>query len=189
MTLRLMLLLFSLAVCAGLYLQGTRAARRRAAHGHVPDRGAPTMYPTRPAAGETRFRGADAGLERLYVKALSPRGFQGIDIRNALEDADMESGEMGIFHYYGDGPRGRCALVSAANMYEPGTLAADTLDHIETRGLVLFVPPGGGTRAQLAQCAQAVAAGLSAAVFDADMRRLDRDALEHMREDDRPEET
>lgn len=180
MTLRLMLLLLSLAVLFWIYVQGSRDARRRAQQHRAPVAALPLEAPIQDPMPE----GTAPALSCLYVKAPGARRFTGREIHNALEDADMQSGEMDMFHYYGDGPGGCRPLVSAADMYEPGTLVPVALDQLETRGLVLFLPPGGGTRAQLAQCARAVAAGLSARVFDADMRSLDRGLLAGMCEDE-----
>ena len=177
MNLRLMLLLLGLIVLAWIYLRGSRELRRRAQLQRDATTAAPALAAT---------SGTDAAGRLLYVKATDARCFTGAEIRNALEDADMQSGEMDIFHYYGDGDDcgDRRVLVSAADMYEPGTLAIARLDQLETRGLVLFLVPGDGTRAQLAQCARAVAAGLCASVFDADMRLLDRETLAGMCEDE-----
>lgn len=180
MTLSLMLLLLSLAVLFWIYVQGSRDARRRAQQHQASATVLPMEAPTQGPIPE----GTDPDLDCLYVKALGARRFTGREIHDALEDADMQSGEMDMFHYYGDSPNGCRPLVSAADMYEPGTLVPAALDQLETRGLVLFLPSGGGTRAQLAQCARVVAAGLSARVFDIDMRPLNRELLANMCEDE-----
>ena len=178
MSLRLLLLLLGTAILVWLYVQGVRRARR------VPYR--PTESPPPPLPPVAPTPGELASTDRVYVVASGAGSFHGEEIRHALEAADMESGAMDIFHYYGDGTAQ--ALISAADMYEPGTLRITALGDLKTRGLVFFVAPrSAGTPAQLVRLAQAVATSLSARIYDASMKPIEESVLQRIREDEFPD--
>ncbi len=178
MSLRLSLLLLSTAILVWLYVRGVRSARR------VPYR--PAGSPPQPLPSVASTPGDLASTDHVYVTASGAGWFHGDEIRHALEAADLESGAMDIFHYHGDST-GQ-PLISAADMYEPGTLRIAALSDLKTRGLVLFIAPGGaGTPAQLIRLAQAVATALSARVYDANLQPIEESVLQRIREDEFPD--
>lgn len=65
--------------------------------------------------------------------------FQGEELRDALEDLNLEHGEMGIFHRYD--PRLREPLFSVASLVEPGTFPIDDMASFHCPGVVLFFQP------------------------------------------------
>jgi cell division protein ZipA len=74
----------------------------------------------------------------LNVMAKSGRYFAGEDILEALESNSLQHGEMMIFHRYPDSGGSR-PIFSLANTVEPGTFNLDTISHLQTPGLSLFM--------------------------------------------------
>lgn len=76
----------------------------------------------------------------IYITAKSSLAFKGPDILHALESADMQFGEMKIFHYYGpDKKHTKRALFNLANIHEPGNFDIENMDRFSTNGLALFM--------------------------------------------------
>jgi cell division protein ZipA len=76
----------------------------------------------------------------IYVTAESSPEFKGQDILHALESADMQFGDMDIFHYHGpDKNHATRALFSLANIHEPGSFDIDNMNRFSTNGLALFM--------------------------------------------------
>ena len=75
-------------------------------------------------------------LIQVSVVAGSGRAFHGPDLRQALIDADLLHGEMGIFHRYNQDLTQ--TLFSVASLVEPGTFPVDAMDDFECPGIVLF---------------------------------------------------
>lgn len=86
------------------------------------------------AGGET----ADGApfLIQISVVAGPGRCFHGPDLKQALLDADLLYGEMGIFHRYD--PELTQTLFSVASLVEPGTFPVDDMTRFECPGIVLF---------------------------------------------------
>ena len=61
-------------------------------------------------------------------------------MHRALDEVDLQYGEMKIFHHYGVGERsGDEPVFSVANVREPGFLPLETLDEMSTSGICLFL--------------------------------------------------
>ena len=75
-------------------------------------------------------------LIQVSVVAGAGRVFHGPDLRQALIDADLLHGEMGIFHRYNQDLNQ--TLFSVASLVEPGTFPVDAMDDFECPGIVLF---------------------------------------------------
>ena len=74
----------------------------------------------------------------LTILAGENRPFVGEDIRAALDFADLEPGDMQIYHRHIAGQQGQ-SLFSVANLLSPGTLKPETLATLQTKGLVIFM--------------------------------------------------
>lgn len=70
----------------------------------------------------------------LLVLAQKGEKFRGSQIKMALKEGGFVYGDMDIFHQM----EGDEALVSIANVLEPGTFEPDEISSIKTPGLVLF---------------------------------------------------
>jgi len=124
----------------------------------------------------------------LYV--MAPRGvpFRGPILLGALAHAQMQFGDMEIFH--------RSVLVngqekiqfSAANIKEPGIFDLTAMDEFTTEGIVLFFQiPGGVDGAQafdaMVESARILADDLDSTVCDATRSVLTNQTIMHMREE------
>ena len=76
----------------------------------------------------------------MNVMAQADRVFQGAELHRALDEVDLQYGDMKIFHHYGVGEMsGDEPVFSVANVREPGFLPLDTLDELSTSGICLFM--------------------------------------------------
>lgn len=75
-------------------------------------------------------------LIQVSVVAGPGRTFSGPELKQALLDADLLYGDMGIFHRY-DHDLTR-SLFSVASLVEPGTFPIDDMEHFDCPGIVLF---------------------------------------------------
>lgn len=88
-----------------------------------------------PAAAQAGEGGAPF-LIQVSVVAGPGRFFHGAELRQALLDADLLYGEMGIFHRY-DRDLTQTQF-SVASLVEPGTFPIDAMEHFDCPGIVLF---------------------------------------------------
>ena len=92
------------------------------------------------ARGLTHENSKKQEIMVIYITIESSPGFKGPDILHALESAEMQYGDMRIFHYYGpDKKHATRALFSLANIHEPGNFDIDKMDRFSTNGLALFM--------------------------------------------------
>ncbi len=76
----------------------------------------------------------------MNVMAQADRVFSGSELHRALDDVDLQYGDMKIFHHYGVGEMsGEEPVFSVANVREPGFLPLETLDELSTSGICLFM--------------------------------------------------
>ncbi len=76
----------------------------------------------------------------LYLLARNGERLLGVDIASAAQSAGLRHGEMKIFHGQPANAAGdRRARFSLANMVEPGYFEIDSIDMVQTSGLVLFM--------------------------------------------------
>jgi cell division protein ZipA len=79
-------------------------------------------------------------LLALHVMAREGQAFSGTALERALREANLQHGEMNIYHHHGVGSAtGEVPVFSLANMFEPGTFDPATMDDFETRGIALFM--------------------------------------------------
>ena len=123
----------------------------------------------------------------LHVAAKGQGRVSGPALRDALEVAGLEFGEMDIYHCYSTVGGERRQLFSAANMIKPGTLRAQDLDGLRTPGLSLFMRLPGPLRPLEALDEMLAVAGRLAAEIDGQLLAenripLTRQLSEHMRD-------
>lgn len=123
----------------------------------------------------------------LHVAAKGQGRVSGQALRDALEAAGLEFGEMDIYHSYSEVGGERRQLFSAANMIKPGTLRAQDLDGLQTPGLSLFMRLPGPLRPLEALDEMLAVAGRLATEIDGQLLAenripLTRQLSEHMRD-------
>ncbi len=140
-------------------------------------RGLSALPGEQPAAGDRR--------EVLAITVIAPgeRRLAGVAIHQALAEAGLEHGAMGIYHRQVAGE----TRFSAANVLKPGTLDPQEAAALATPGLALFLclPGPREPRAALEEMvatARALAAALDARVCDGARNPLTEQALNHLRE-------
>jgi cell division protein ZipA len=124
----------------------------------------------------------------LFVLAPSGVPFPGSVIRDAMSEAKLQYGDMGIFHREETDGKGRRTLFSVANMVEPGTFDPDAMEKFSTPGLVLFLTLPGPFEAvpafdAMVEAARSLANSLKGTVCDATRSVLTNQTVGHMRED------
>ncbi len=124
----------------------------------------------------------------IYITAPENRKFNGDVIIDALENVDMEFGEMDIFHYYGpDKMHSTRALFSIANNTSPGTFDPDNIRQFTTRGLAMFMSLpaeiGGDIAFEIMyDTAQNISGKLGGELRGQDRQLLDSDKISRMRD-------
>lgn len=93
-----------------------------------------------PAPAESRAAPLGAPfLIQISVVAGDGEYFDGLELRDALEDLRLIYGDMGIFHRYDRDFR--VPLFSVASLVEPGTFPIKDMENFECPGVVLFFQP------------------------------------------------
>ncbi len=125
------------------YLKQSRASTRASRPMEeipISNEGAPLDEPDFDIPSANSPKTAEQTIITIYITAENNRRFTGPDMLQAIESADMQFGEMNIFHYHGpDKKHATRALFSLANIREPGYFEIDKMDRFGTPGLVLFM--------------------------------------------------
>jgi cell division protein ZipA len=109
-------------------------------------------------------------------------------LTGALAAADLEYGDMQIFHRHEQVEGHEVSLFSVANIKEPGIFDLSAMENFTTEGLVLFMQlPGPGDDVlafdAMVESARALAASLGGTVCDATRSVLTNQSIGHMREE------
>jgi len=141
-----------------------------------------------PAAPENSKPRVSDKIFTLFVMAPSGVPFRGPMLPAAFIDAQLEYGDMQIFHRKEliDGREQH--LFSAANIKEPGFFDLSALEHFSTEGIVLFmqvIPGLDAVRAfdAMVESARALAQELGGTVCDATRSVLTQQTISHLREE------
>lgn len=124
----------------------------------------------------------------IYITAQSVPRFYGNDILEAMKIADMQYGDMKIFHYHGpDKKHSSRALFSIANIHEPGIFDLDNMESFVTDGLAMFMclpaEIGGDIAFEIMHdTAQTLAHQLGGELQAIDRHPLNNESLNKMRE-------
>lgn len=107
---------------------------------------APSPEPARktPAAGASesrprRWRTADEMTVLLTVMAHPGQQLRGGAIRVACEGSDLVLGDGGVWECRSEATEDQAMIFGIAHLREPGTFSAETLNTLETPGLLLFM--------------------------------------------------
>ncbi|QKT04754.1 cell division protein ZipA [Ectothiorhodospiraceae bacterium 2226] len=135
-----------------------------------------TAEPARPAPD-------DSLIIALHVMARDVL-LDGEALAAALAQADMQFGEMGIYHRH---DASGASLFSAANMVKPGTLTPEELPALQTPGIALFMQAPGPFDARevfeaMLEAAHGIAAQLGAELNDETRSVLTPQTVAHLRE-------
>lgn len=121
----------------------------------------------------------------LFVAADTGAGFAGNDVLNALENAGLSFGEMGIFHRMVLTDAGEASLFNVANGVKPWTLVPEEMaDHV-TPGLSLILNLPGPIDNQEAihdfvRTAERLATDLGGVVKDQEQQPLTPESRAHL---------
>jgi len=123
-------------------------------------------------------------LIQISVVAGPGRTFGGTELKQALLDADLLYGDMGIFHRY-DHDLTR-SLFSVASLVEPGTFPIDDMEHFGCPGIVLFFQTARvsnplGIYDDLVNTSRELAHGLHGIQWDENRQPLSASKIAHMR--------
>jgi cell division protein ZipA len=125
-------------------------------------------------------------LQINIVPTAKGRGFAGADLLRALEEVEMEPGEMQIFHRHDGRGAQRPVLFSMASMVEPGTFPLQAMDGFSTPGVTLFAqlpgPKDGiAVFSDMLFTAERLATALHGELRDETHSRLTKQTVEHLR--------
>lgn len=124
----------------------------------------------------------------LFVEAPKGVPFRGPILLGALAAAQLEFGDMDIFHRVELDNGQEKILFSVANIREPGTFDLSAMESFTSEGVVLFMQvPGAvdGVRAfdVMVESSRVLADNLDSRVCDASHSQLTKQAISHMREE------
>ena len=124
----------------------------------------------------------------LFVEAPKGVPFRGPILLGALAAAQLEFGDMDIFHRVEPDNGQEKILFSVANIREPGTFDLSAMESFTSEGVVLFMQVPGAVDAVRAfdvmvESSRVLADNLDSRVCDATHSQLTKQAISHMREE------
>jgi len=124
----------------------------------------------------------------LFVEAPKGVPFRGPILLGALAAAQLEFGDMDIFHRVEQDSGQEKVLFSVANIREPGTFDLSAMESFTSEGVVLFMQVPGAADAvrafdMMVESSGVLADNLDSRVCDATHNQLTRQAISHMREE------
>jgi cell division protein ZipA len=124
----------------------------------------------------------------LFVEAPQGVPFRGPILLGALAAAQLEFGDMDIFHRVEQDGGQEKVLFSIANIREPGTFDMSAMEAFTSEGVVLFMQVPGAVDAvrafdEMVESARVLAENLDSRVCDATHSPLTKQAISHMREE------
>jgi cell division protein ZipA len=140
-----------------------------------------------PAAAENKPPASDK-IFTLFVMAPKGVPFRGPMLPGAFAEAQLEYGDMQIFHRSQPVDGRDQHLFSVANMKEPGYFDLDALEDFSSEGLVLFLQIAPGLDAvrafdAMVESATILAEELGGTVCDATRSVLTKQTISHLREE------
>lgn len=142
----------------------------------------------RDAAAMDNVASEDGKIVAVFLMASDENRFTGPELMEAFAKADLEYGEMNIFHRYASDSGQRHSVFSVANAVEPGWFDVERMDGFDTPGLAMFLQlpgPIDGVAAvdSLFQCAEQLQRHLGGELRDASRSVLSRQTMGHIRDD------
>lgn len=159
----------------------------------APARAMPPRRASAPRAAARTPAPAEAGGGpdlTVVLNVMAPEGerFSGLALRQALDNAGLEPGDMQLYHYRAQAqPADAPPIFSALNAVKPGTLDPAEMDALHTPGVALVLRLPGLERPSEAfelmhGVAVQMAAELGGRLCDETRSTLTRQALNHVRE-------
>lgn len=144
--LRWLLLLFGLAVIAGVYLYSRKEREKTKEPALTLERKEPSLEdaPQTPAVGDepgaasVEYDGKEERIVTLRIVASGNDAFSGEDLILSLRGIGMRHGKFGIFHQY-DGTDESAIVFSAASLIEPGSFDLENIKAQQIPGISLFM--------------------------------------------------
>jgi len=139
-------------------------------------------------AGKREPAAAADQVFMLFVEAPKGVPFRGPILLGALAAAQLEFGDMDIFHRVEQDNGQEKVLFSVANIREPGTFDLSAMESFTSEGVVLFMQVPGAVDAVRAfdvmvESSRVLADNLDSRVCDASHSQLTKQAISHMREE------
>ena len=139
-------------------------------------------------AGKREPAAAADQVFMLFVEAPKGVPFRGPILLGALAAAQLEFGDMDIFHRVELDNGQEKVLFSVANIREPGTFDLSAMESFTSEGVVLFMQVPGAVDAVRAfdvmvESSRVLADNLDSRVCDATHSQLTKQAISHMREE------
>lgn len=124
----------------------------------------------------------------INIVAQDENMFDGALLSKAISEAELQYGDMKIFHRYFDDNGRRDVLFSVANILEPGYFETEKLDEIKTQGLTFFMQlpgPKDGLMmfSDMLYTAQCIASTLNGEILDKSRSTMTKQTIDHMREE------
>ena len=124
----------------------------------------------------------------LFVEAPKGVPFRGPILLGALAAAQLEFGDMDIFHRVEPDNGQEKILFSVANIREPGTFDLSAMESFTSEGVVLFMQVPGAVDAVhafdvMVESSRVLADNLDSRVCDATHSQLTKQAISHMRDE------
>ena len=125
----------------------------------------------------------------MIVHLMADKGdvVSGKDLLQALLDAGLRYGAMGIFHFHNDDQGSGPVLFSLANLLNPGTFDLNTMDDMTTPGATLFmnldeVADPLAAFDVMVSAAESIAEALRLQVMDEARCSMTRQTIDHSRQ-------
>lgn len=135
------------------------------------------------------YRNADPSIPAMILQinvVAKDEDFEGPDILRVMQGANMQAGDMHIFHRRDGAGSGAPVLFSMASMLEPGTFPMDAMEIFKTPGLTLFAqlpgPQDGlAVFSDMLFSAERIATELGGELQDETHSRLTKQTIGHIR--------
>lgn len=124
----------------------------------------------------------------LHVMAKASNAFKGAMLKSIFDELHLKYGDMNIFHGHEQLDGSGDILFSVASAIEPGYFEIESLENLETPGLVLFFKPSHPNQSIAAfelmlRTAKQLAMRLNAVVMDDHRKPLTSSSIEQYREE------
>jgi cell division protein ZipA len=143
--LRWLLLLFGLAVVAGVYLYSRKEREKPEPSAPTPERGEPNLENVRqpPTMGDEPAAAVEPEpkeqrIVTMRIVASADGAFSGEELILSLRGIGMRHGKFGIFHQY-EGNDENAVVFSAASLIEPGSFDLENIQAQQVPGISLFM--------------------------------------------------
>jgi cell division protein ZipA len=124
----------------------------------------------------------------VVITVLAPTGkpFSGLRIKSVTNALDLTLGDEGVFERYLDPHARDKPVFGIAHLREPGTFSTDSIETIETPGLLMFmrlpgILDGVSALKRMVECAGELAHRLGGTLCDERRNKMTNQALIHLR--------